>query len=447
MKTYTLSSGETFETFVLPKGTVLFRGFEMKHGTTLDTTVPFTELFGRQDAYGEYCVDPHHNTFFYPAPFMVDVVNRYSIHAIYITNYDLELVLMIQPSTRTRDARGAIDKAPYSSCTDISTIDECGKKRIHHDPCLSSLLLKEFPGIHGYIAIAQNDAGHFEHGYFPYMLKYDTTCAKSVAPFVVENARGLQSVPEIVLYPYHVRTSYDTRKIHPRAVDSYPIWYAIKHRAELNYFPLLYITEKKVYTFTQLASDKVLEEMGNTDRTELEYRSPLLEREKLIVEHALSPSGFTINGVKFQFTVDLRTGFYIASHKLSTPRTGITITKNISLYRNAFMEPYEPKDEFIVPFHYPRSLKMDLHGFLRKPRLMPPHEDDFVRELNRHSSSFSKHYEFSIKNPKKYTTSYKLEVMFPRPDLKIPPKRRFTRKIKRPATSGGFSSPKKDEVL
>jgi len=151
MPTYTLSSGEPFDTIILPKGTVLFRGFEMMHGDTVDTEVPFTELFGRQDDEGHYCVDPHHNTFFYPAPYMVDVVNRYSIHAIYLTNYDLELVSMVRPSLRTRDARGKVDTAPYAHCTDIAPINKCGKRMIHHDPCLSPLLIKEFPNIHGYV--------------------------------------------------------------------------------------------------------------------------------------------------------------------------------------------------------------------------------------------------------------------------------------------------------
>jgi hypothetical protein len=435
MKTYTLSSGETFETIVLPKGTVLFRGFEMKFKDKVDTEVPFTELFGRQDDEGHYCVDPHHNTFFYPAPFMVDVVNRYTIHAIYIVNYDLELVLMVRPSTRTRDVRGAIDSAPYVSCADIGPKNSCGKDMVHTDPCLSPLLIKEFQNIHGYIAIAANDATHFQKGYFPIMCELDETCAKSAAPFVVENARKIQSVPEIVLYPYHARIAYDIRRVHPRAVDHYPIPYAIKYRAELNYFPLLYITEKKVYSFTDLDSDKVRLEMGNTVRDDLEYISPILKKEKSLVEQALSPSGLNVRGVNYRFSIDLRTGFYIASHKLSSAANlSLTSTNTMKLYQQTYSEPYEPPSEYTVPFEYPHTLKREIHGFLRRAGKTKKSEEDFVLTLNRIGASFSKHYQFDIANPTKYKTKYKLETMFQRPDLNgFAPalKKRFTRKIKR----------------
>ena len=71
MKTYTLSSGKSFHTVVLPKGTVLFRGFNMDDGGKNDTEVPFTELFGRRDSGGDFCVDLHDNKFFYPTPYMI----------------------------------------------------------------------------------------------------------------------------------------------------------------------------------------------------------------------------------------------------------------------------------------------------------------------------------------------------------------------------------------
>jgi hypothetical protein len=443
MPTYTLSSGESFDTILLPKGTVLFRGFEMMRGKTVDIDVPFTELFGRQNTDGEYCVDPHHNTFFYPAPYMVDVVNRYSIHGIYIVQYDLELVSMVLPSKRTRNARGdAVDSAPYVHCTAISKDNMCGKKMIHHDPCLSPLLLKEYPHIHGYIAIAANDAAHFKVGYTRIMRETDMDCLKHTVPFVVENARGIQSVPEIVLYPYHVRTGYATHTIHHRAVEDRQVSYAIQHRAELNYFPLLYITEKRVYTWLQLDSVATVTEMGETGRTNLEFASPILALEKYIVEHALQPGGIRIHGVTYKFTVDLRTGFYIASHTAceTVPRnTGIT-TNLLKLYKNSYSEPYSHDESYTIPFHYPRAVKRDIHGFLRRANLRACSEYDFVNTLNRIGASFAKHYMFDIAHPKKYKESYFLEEVFPRPDLtgecmsspSSTKSRRYTRKQKRP---------------
>lgn len=410
---------------------MLFRGFEMIHKNIVDTEVPFTELFGRQDDEGHYCVDPHHNTFFYPAPFIVDVVNRYSIHAIYLTNYDVELVLMVRPSLRTRDARGSINSAPYSHCTDIASDNKCGKRMIHHDPCLSPLLIKEFPNIHGYIAIAGNDASRFKHGIFKIMHEENIESAKSIAPFIVENARGLQSVPEVVIYPYHVRISDEVRRVHPRAVDMNPIHYGIKHRAELNYFPLVYITEKKIYTWNDLASYKTRKEMGETVRDNIEYISPIHEKEKFIVNRALSPGGISIYGVVYKFTIDVRTGFYIASSHLTNKQAYNTeLTNVIQLYRNSYSDPYAPEPEYTVPFSFPYNVKKDIHGFLRGAYKKAKSEEEFVIALNRIGSSFSKHYQFDISNPQKYKVNYKLETMFPRKEL-VSKQKRFTRKIKR----------------
>jgi hypothetical protein len=413
---------------------VLFRGFEMMHTDVVDTEVPFTELFGRQDDEGHYCVDPQHNTFFYPAPFMVDVVNRYSIHAIYLTNYDVELVLMVRPSLHTRNARGSVSSSPYSHCTD-GTLNKCGKRMIHHDPCLTPLLIKEFPNIHGYIAIAANDASRFKHGIFKVMYEDNIESAKSIAPFVVENALGLQSVPEIVLYPYHVRISDEVRRVHPRAVDMNPIHYGIKHRAELNYFPLLYITEKKIYTWNDLASYKTRKEMGETVRDNLEYISSIHEKEKFIVNHALSPGGISIYGVVYKFSIDVRTGFYVASSYVSNTMVDKPeLTNVIQLYRNSYSEPYAPEPKYVVPFSYPYKVKKDIHGFLRGATKKAKSEEEFVIALNRIGTSFSKHYQFDITNPHKYKMNYKLETMFPRNELRVSKQKRYTRKVKHDKT-------------
>lgn len=409
---------------------MLFRGFEMIHKDVVDTEVPFTELFGRRDKDGHYCVDPHQHTFFYPAPFMVDVVNRYSIHAIYLTNYDVELVLMVKPSSRTRNARGSVDSAPYSHCTDIGAENKCGINMEHNDPCLSPLLIKEFPNIHGYIAIDGRDASGFKHGLFRTMFEENIESAKSIVPFIVENARGIQSVPEVVIYPYHVRISNEARYVHPRAVDMYPIHYAIKHRAELNYFPLVYITEQKIYTWTDLESYTTRKEMGQTVRNNLEYISPIHEKEKIIVNSALSPGGISIHGVVYKFSIDVRTGFYIASshlpHKLlDNPE----LTNVIKLYKNSYSEPSTPEPEYIVPFSYPLKVKRDIHGFLRRASKKAKSEEELVIALNRIGTSFSKHYQFDIANPQKYRAEYKLETMFPRNEFVK--QKRFTRKVKR----------------
>lgn len=75
--TRTLSSGESFDVITLPKGTVLFHGFHARYNDTISEDKLFTELFGDYDDSGEYCVAPTFQKFFYPAPFMGDVVDRF----------------------------------------------------------------------------------------------------------------------------------------------------------------------------------------------------------------------------------------------------------------------------------------------------------------------------------------------------------------------------------
>jgi hypothetical protein len=82
---------------------------------------------------------------------------------------------------------------------------------------------------------------------------------------------------------------------------------------------------------------------------------------------------------------------------------------------------------------YPRKLKQEIHGFLRKAGKRAASEYDFVLALNRIGASFSKHYQFDMAHPNKYIATYKMEHMFPRADLgKL---KRYTRRAKRGSTT------------
>jgi hypothetical protein len=424
MPSYTLSSGESFQTILLPKGTVLFRGFDVH----IDKPHPeyiFTDLFGSQAENGYYCTDPHENKFFYPAPFVSDSVNRYSIHAIYITNYDLELVTMLNPSKNSRQKQGT-EQSAYLRCSSISDKDLCGRGRKSCDPCLSPLLLNEYPHIQGYIAIAETDAKIFQKGQIPSFLRDVPEVVQIITPFIVSDSRGLQSIPEIVLFPYHTRPAsvFDTIQIHPHAPEPDMFAYALKHRAKLNYFPLVYVTETNIYSFMELLNKTTLNELANSERINTDFDSPLTTNMLTVIKRALSSGGLLLKPYSqmniYKFTIDIRTGFWIAN--IPEVRKLNWTTQKIKIRDADYSENTQ-----IVPFFYPREFKHRLHSALTK---RPITEEELESNLNRVFSSYTKYHQFNRGSPNTFKTIYKMEMSTPRSDLK-PPSKRFTRKHKK----------------
>jgi len=79
-KTYTYKS-ITFQTITIPKGTVLFRGLRFDNETQYDSL--FHDMIGYKKD-NSYTISPSMNVFFYPVPYVSDVVSIYDIHAIYL---------------------------------------------------------------------------------------------------------------------------------------------------------------------------------------------------------------------------------------------------------------------------------------------------------------------------------------------------------------------------
>ncbi len=436
MPTYTLSSGVSFETTVLPKGTVLFRGMDPSDGYHKDIYRPFGDLFGKRSFEGNYCVSPHQNVFFYPAPYVSDVVNRYAIHTVFLTNYDIELVLAISPGKLSRDDPYRNPLSPFIRCVHASPLqddtDACGHHLVHSDSCLSDLLINEYPNVLGYITLASQDSSRYKTGYTK---SAPQELVKQTLPFVAnEYVRKLSGIPEVVIYPYHVRTDQDTRFVHRHALEDAPINYSLKHRPELNYFPLLYITEQKTLSFYDLYDKSNLEHLATVERANLEFDSELPKKIQTILESALSPSGIDVNGVKYNFTIDLRTGFYVAKHSQLYFKNSKNQTQQNSLvrmYRQGLNDEYIPENKFVVPFSYPAKLKKDIHGFLARTFARNMKESDIVNNLSNLQYSFSRHFQFPKTRQQAYEMNYKLESAFPRPDLKFTKKRRgVTRKKK-----------------
>jgi hypothetical protein len=415
MSEYTLSTGETFQTMILPKGTLLFHGMDT-HTNKPHPEYIFTDLFGYQDADGYYCVDPHESRFFYPAPFVSDSVARYAIHAIYHTNYDLELLMMVKPSTNTQDK----SLKTYVRCNELSEKDQCGKPRHEFDPCLSPQLLQEYPHIQGFIGIVQKDANIFMKGQLYSFFQNIPESIDFIRPFVISDDRGIQGIPEIALFPFHARheTILEKHVLHPRAVP-HQIQYAIANRSKLNVFPMVYVTEKGFYSFPELLDAKKLEELSKSERENINFDSAITYNMLKLMKAALDAKGFFIGNVSYKCTIDVRTGFYVLD--LPDIRRLNYTTKRINI-----MKP-DHSDPMIVPFHFPVELKKKIHSSLHKHTT----EEALETSLNRLYSSYSKYYIFNRGNPTIQKRLYKLDLVLPRPELDIPRKKYTMKKRKK----------------
>ncbi len=160
-QTRSLTNGQSFDVITLPKGTVLFHGFNAMYEGHISEDKLFTELFGDYDVSGDYCISPNTQKFFYPAPFMGDVVYKFQLYGIFVLNYDINLVSMVLPSKETHKDKGSLTSA-IIRCDLLGNEDECGLKLKSADHCLTPQLLKEHPDIHGYIAITGNDGSWFK---------------------------------------------------------------------------------------------------------------------------------------------------------------------------------------------------------------------------------------------------------------------------------------------
>jgi hypothetical protein len=289
--------------------------------------------------------------------------------------------------------------------------------------------LKEFPHIQGFIAIAEKDTMVFQKGQIPAFMANVPGAAETVRPFIVSNSRGLQGVPEIVLFPYHARPEggiFEKIVVHPRAPEPDDLAYAIRHRSALNYFPLAYVTENGYYSFKELLDSKKRRELASAQRDNINFDSPIVTNMHALIHTALSPKGLFVNGVPYKFTIDLRTGFYVCDMHREVRKLNYT-THPIQVATDGAPQ--------IVPFHFPREYKKKIHASLSKAVT----EDSLERNLNNIYASYSKHYQFNRGDPVTFKKIYKMEMAIPRPELAKPIKR-FTRKAKRNAVPADASA-------
>ena len=416
--TRTLSNGTSFGVVTLPRGTVLFHGFQGDYSGYVNEDKIFTELFGdTAQPSDHHCVSNHTQKFFYPAPFMADIVYKFQIYGIFILNYDVNLVSMVSPDKALHSNAGSMDSSTVR-CITIAQKDECGLKYKSSDHCLTPQLLREHPDIHGYIAIPNSDGSLYKSAFYSQLkeryMNYTST-----------DQKGLLAIPEIVLHPYHVRTE-SPRYISPRALDD-QIAFTIKNMSLLNYVPIIFFNESRTFSFVDLADKKKRYELLSIERDlSMKAITPIHHRIKSFLESALSPAGVKIHDMVLKFTVDLRTGFYFAKYLVVPSENNITV--NLKIYKETNESELPEYD--IVPFSYPAYMKKQLHGMLTAGH--PAGEDRLSKELARLQSSYRRKYIFDKGESRRV---FEMEKSFPLHTLKNKTRKmEFPRNYKRAKT-------------
>lgn len=391
MQTRTLSNGKSFYVVTIPKGTVLFHGFQGNYNGYVNETKIMTELFGDLDDSGLYCATNHTQKFFYPAPFMGDVVYKFQIYGVYILNYDVNVISFVLPDTSLHSEHGSLDSATIR-CNHISDkdMDECGMKFKSQDHCLTEMLLREHPDIHGYIAIHNKDGAIYKSGFYSQLKHTYPNYTSMTTPMVVSDSKGVVAIPEIVLHPYHVRVGYP-RRIGDRIMED-PIGYTLKHISLLNYVPIMYFNESRTFSFIDLIDRKKRYELLSIERDLSDKAiTSLHQRLKAFIDQALTPAGVKIHDMLLKFTVDLRTGFYVAK-RIVLPSPNMEVV-NIKVFKEPG-DGVEDGDYDIIPFSYPSHMKKILHGLLVSAQKHPADEARLSNELARIKASYNRKYVF-----------------------------------------------------
>ena len=394
IKTYSIDDGSEFKTVILPAGTLLFRG------SGPDDL--FREYNGLED---NYCMSPTSQVFFYPAPYVSQSVNNYSIHTIYTSNYDLELILMIKPASMYKsDENNKQSSSIVKICSDISAIDECGFAMSRSDPCFTTKLLKDFPNILGYIGLDRRDISKFMAQYPIYLKLQMHKHIMKILPSVVSNSREVTGVPEIVIHPLHLRGTDDDmrREFKHRTLSAKNIKI---HRAKYNFTPLLYITNDDIFSLNSL-NNMNIQRIKQTDPPEYISNNNLFNNIEKVM-NALLASGYTIDGVLYSAIVDSKTGFYTIKQKSMKNTTRKSY--------NTIMKVFDPETMITdaTPLTYSLS---DSWGHEKILKMANSDEGLSTNErvLNSNGASLSPEYIFNKGN---YIKKYRVATIFPRPDL------------------------------
>ena len=421
--------GTPFQTIIIPKGTVLFRGLNYDSSSNYMTI--FNDLVGYPGSQ-YYAIDPNMNVFFYPVPYVSDSVKVYDIHIMYITQYDIELLLLLKPSDISRgDKENKQYEHIFTTCDNLGKKNKCAQDTNGNDPCFTEDVLKLFPQIDGYIGIAEQDAEIITKKYKDIFYKYDNVNkTKQLIPSILSNSRGIISIPEIVIHPYRFR--YDnchliTEKFYN---SERVVKYCINNRAQYNFFPLLYFTSNNIYTFTDLKLNNTIKEISKNSRIYNEG-TPAIYNQIDSVFTKMLEDGYKINSVLYKVLIDKRTGFYRAFIDVVKNNRRNTRKKIFRNFKDDTSEGY--LDSYIIKKNDPQ---MNTIISIHKNYI-----DDFLNDLFANDYSAKKSLVLSRGNKRNFMYKYQIDKVLDRPDLKeYQNYRRRTQNITNKRTNNYFNS-------
>jgi hypothetical protein len=198
-----------YETIVIPKGTVLFRG--------IHTTETLTSDFAGVSMDGKFCLHENYNVFFYPFPFVSSTVDRYAYTAIYVTMRDLKLVNLILPSKFNREDRKN-ETGGIVSCE--KTQVQCGVAGRVSDPCVDYTKVPK--DMSGMLAIAKVDADSLQ----TQKAVFRNWANKYFATY--KDSRNIVGVPEFILHPRFDKTPQT------ETIPEFKQWYS-SNKSKFNY--------------------------------------------------------------------------------------------------------------------------------------------------------------------------------------------------------------------
>jgi hypothetical protein len=211
-----------YETTIIPRGTILFRGMNSTESLTSDFAGVKVE-----GSKAMFCLTDYHNVFFYPFPFVANAVAPYTYIAVYVVMYDIKLINLILPSKYNRADRDR-NVGGVTSCSSISNMG-CNLSGHEYDPCVDYKVVPK-GSVAGMIAIAKADARSLM-AMRPEFIKF-----ANIHFATYKDSRGLIGVPELILHPT-ARTGPQRRKgggERRRAILDFGTWYD-NNRNSFNY--------------------------------------------------------------------------------------------------------------------------------------------------------------------------------------------------------------------
>jgi hypothetical protein len=224
-----------YETMIVPKGTLLFRG--------MNSTATLTSDFAGMLVDNKFCLHENYNVFFYPFPFVAGTVAAYQYTVIYVTTRDLKLVNLILPSKFNRDSRKT-KNGGILSCDEIE--NECDVSGRDYDPCVDYTKVPK--DVSGMVAIAKADAEtlNLQKTFFRHLAnKYFTT---------YKDSRNIVGVPEFILHPRIDKTPQT------ETIADFKPWYS-SNKSKFNYKYLHVISSTKIKVMQDLM-DEFMSERG-----------------------------------------------------------------------------------------------------------------------------------------------------------------------------------------